>query len=432
MLTFVLYCIYHSSNYCVWISLSNLCFSGVPVTTRATDQPDPPPRPHTRNNRRFPATPALRARMVDFYNLLKGKEDDEAADEASFQDLIEMGNSDAAGFFKSLVRLHFSESFRSLQARTHVSQFVRALTSDSPVISYLPIPIARLFHAVMRRPGKVFLVEEVDDMQQDAPLVYKLLSAIACGSPVRDVPLTCVQLFCTLIRISILCGTGPGAGECFENPLPPSSGTNECLLSGICCGLPRVRNRPPCQMDRIKNDENEDNVLPGCQHGFKSGRSRTGGVFTFFCEHGVCLAFFILPNAEGRDEAYSFIVSYFVLAPEIIIYDFGCSLEEYCLNRSPDFFKNTRNFIDRFHMPNHKACADSYNLSNYMHLDFVNSEVAEQCNSVLQKVKPRLSQMSQVSFMLTMRLVLEAWNERKLQKIERMNLHVSTVENGLH
>ena len=170
-----------------------------------------------------------------------------------------------------------------------------------------------------------------------------------------------------------------------------------------------------------------------CNHGFKSGSGgshRTGGLFTFFCQHGICYAFFILPFAEGRDEAYSFLVSYFKIAPRVIIYDFACSLQEYCLNRAPAFFKNTLFLVDRFHWCNHKACAPSYNLSLYAHLDFVNSEVAEQVNSVLSRLKSRLSQMGQLAFMLTMRLVLNVVNDKKHAAIRKADAHVSGLGSG--
>lgn len=43
----------------------------------------------------------------------------------------------------------------------------------------------------------------------------------------------------------------------------------------------------------------------------------------------------------------------FSLAPELVIYDNGCNLHNYCLNREPVFFKPTWFVVDRFHWPNH-------------------------------------------------------------------------------
>lgn len=41
------------------------------------------------------------------------------------------------------------------------------------------------------------------------------------------------------------------------------------------------------------------------------------------------------------------------VAPEVVIYDNGCNLHSYCLNREPDHFKFTWFVVDRFHWPNH-------------------------------------------------------------------------------
>ena len=45
--------------------------------------------------------------------------------------------------------------------------------------------------------------------------------------------------------------------------------------------------------------------------------------------------------------------STFFSAPKVIIYDNACSLHQYCLNRDPEFFKNTEFYIDRLHWDNH-------------------------------------------------------------------------------
>ena len=41
------------------------------------------------------------------------------------------------------------------------------------------------------------------------------------------------------------------------------------------------------------------------------------------------------------------------VAPGVVIYDNGCNLHNYCLNRQPNFFKRTWFLVDRFHWPNH-------------------------------------------------------------------------------
>ena len=41
------------------------------------------------------------------------------------------------------------------------------------------------------------------------------------------------------------------------------------------------------------------------------------------------------------------------IAPETIVYDNCCNLHNYCLNREPEFFRNSQFLIDRFHWSNH-------------------------------------------------------------------------------
>ena len=44
-----------------------------------------------------------------------------------------------------------------------------------------------------------------------------------------------------------------------------------------------------------------------------------------------------------------------LLAPRVIIYGNACNLHSYCLNRDPDYFRETVFLVDRFHWKNHKG-----------------------------------------------------------------------------
>ena len=106
-------------------------------------------------------------------------------------------------------------------------------------------------------------------------------------------------------------------------------------------------------------------------------------------------------------------------APQVIIYDNGCNLHNYCLNREPLFFKNSWFLVDRFHWPNHSggcflmhlpkpncfkffffllACSVGYNLSSYPQFSAVNSQVVEQSNSLLKRIRSTVSYMSATNF----------------------------------
>jgi hypothetical protein len=140
--------------------------------------------------------------------------------------------------------------------------------------------------------------------------------------------------------------------------------SEECISSGIFCGLPKIRHRPKYECDTALEDDNEDieKDKPGCKHAFHKPGARTGGVFTCMCEHVVAYASVIIKKAEGPNEPFTFLTCYLRKAPEVVIYKFACSLMDYCLNRAPDFFKLTLFFVDRFYWKNHIARARSIDI----------------------------------------------------------------------
>ena len=55
-----------------------------------------------------------------------------------------------------------------------------------------------------------------------------------------------------------------------------------------------------------------------------------------------------------------------IVFSQIIVYDFGCNLREYMLNREPILFRDTQIFIDRFHYKNHK-CSTLFSLDFHLY-----------------------------------------------------------------
>lgn len=89
----------------------------------------------------------------------------------------------------------------------------------------------------------------------------------------------------------------------------------------------------------------------------------------------------------------------FSKAPETIVYDNCCNLHSYCLNRDPVFFKETKFVVDRFHWKNHTGCCVAYNISKYPKFQSVNSQVNEQQNSTIKRLRLQLSYMGPENFM---------------------------------
>ena len=148
-----------------------------------------------------------------------------------------------------------------------------------------------------------------------------------------------------------------------------------------------MRGRPAYAFKR-KDCHSDDSTA--FRHSFVNGShgSRTtGGIFCWYCRHEICYGYYIMPNAEGRNEAFSFLYKYFAVAPKVVVYDFSCALQDYCLNRQPDHFIDTLFLVDKFHWFGQTACSRTYNLTQYPAYAGLNSQIAEQFNSALARIK---------------------------------------------
>ena len=119
----------------------------------------------------------------------------------------------------------------------------------------------------------------------------------------------------------------------------------------------------------------------------------------------------------------------------MVIYDFACSLMDYCLNRAPTYFRDTLFFVDVFHWVNHVACARSFSIRAYSeYKDIVmrtqNSEACEQINAAMKRLRFVLSRMGQRAFMVFLRLFLANWNVGKLEKVSNLQRHGDTARVG--
>ena len=134
--------------------------------------------------------------------------------------------------------------------------------------------------------------------------------------------------------------------------------------------------------------------------------------------HGHCYGFHVITTSEGRKDPFASALMYMENAPDEIFYDFSCRLEEYCLNREPAFFRNTRFYHDIFHGFSHK-CEYVYNSRRVPALDIgINSEVCEQFNSYIQKIKFSARAMNQSHFMFYLQFFIHLWNEKKQATFE--------------
>ncbi|KAJ8334576.1 hypothetical protein SKAU_G00402150 [Synaphobranchus kaupii] len=124
-----------------------------------------------------------------------------------------------------------------------------------------------------------------------------------------------------------------------------------------------------------------------------------------------------MESAESVNLPFTILRTRFQTGPEMVFYDNCCRLHAYCLNRDPVFFKNTWFLIDRLHWKNHTGCSTGYNSDIYPQLHDVNTQLAEQFNARIKKLKHHLPYMSRTHFCRHVELYLWFHSGKKIQKV---------------
>jgi hypothetical protein len=146
-------------------------------------------------------------------------------------------------------------------------------------------------------------------------------------------------------------------------------------------------------------------------------RTLTGGIMALWCPHLVCVGWHKMPTAEGRNDVFSALFKYWEKAPTVVVYDFACQLQPYCMSREPDFFKDTLFGIDEMHAKGHTNCSQACFISNYMlvrpPLVPLNTSAAECSNSGLNRIRKSVSYMNQKHAIWYTYVYISVWNRRK-------------------
>ena len=313
--------------------------------------------------------------------------------------------------------------------RNAIKQIFREIASPSPTTAYFTYRAAHKLQSMISQGLRTIAVR---DFHAFGPVMADLLKAVCPpGASEVRLPSSWDSFISELVHRSLNIHKGDsdggeyGLGPRIQHPRDPSILNDDFLQSGVCCGLKKIRHRPAYDCD-FGSTKEEEEVLSSdkapCRHAFHKPGKRTGGVFTCMCEHGFTYASFVIKNAEGRNEPFTFLTCYLERAPRIVIYDFACSLMDYCLNRAPNFFKDTLFLVDKFHWYNHVACARSFDIRMYREYSEVksrtrNSQACEQINAAMKRLRFVLSKMGQEPFMLFIRLFVARCNRLKLEKI---------------
>ena len=99
-----------------------------------------------------------------------------------------------------------------------------------------------------------------------------------------------------------------------------------------------------------------------------------------------------------------------------IIYDNSCKLKEYGLNRELARFMKIQITTDNFHEENHTTCSSSFKSSQYDGLNKVNTEAAEQTNSILRRISSSTTFMSPELYMKSLTFFMGYQNMKSNSK----------------
>ena len=133
--------------------------------------------------------------------------------------------------------------------------------------------------------------------------------------------------------------------------------------------------------NRVKNHDDESTTSKCSKKYLSVALKGTTYMFLWFCpQHGHCYGFHIIDGSEGRKDPANSLISYLKVAPQVIFYDFACSLEEYCFNRESGYFGNTKFYHDIFHGPSH-SCSPAHNSKSPSGVRGANTPICEQFHS---------------------------------------------------
>ena len=147
-----------------------------------------------------------------------------------------------------------------------------------------------------------------------------------------------------------------------------------------------------------------------CNKKFSKNSKFAPGLFHIgcCCQRNVTLGFEIMLQPESSHNLARLLLCRDMDMDKLegIVFDFGCNLHNYLLNREPRQIQFKRVLVDTFHYNNHKGCSSSYNAANYK--KFLPSGFfttgREQVNSKLSKIEESFRQMNYKNYFVMHKL----------------------------
>ena len=182
---------------------------------------------------------------------------------------------------------------------------------------------------------------------------------------------------------------------------------------------------PVRQMPDYDNVNKTEKDTASCNKYSYAISSKSGSTYLYLIfdpiHYGHCYGFHLIEN-EGAKDPFSVPFLFMEEAPSEFFCDNSCILEEYALNREPKFYRQCRFYHDVFHGYHHK-CPYSYNSRRVPSLSQVNSEICEQFNSYIKKIKLSARAMSQSHFVFYLQFFIHQWNKTKKENyLQKLNV----------
>ncbi|XP_050406170.1 uncharacterized protein LOC126827514 isoform X2 [Patella vulgata] len=289
----------------------------------------------------------------------------------------------------------------STKLKKEFLKFVTSIASKSPVCGYIhpTKDVELLMNELISGMEIKSYPDKWKSLHENIPVLFDIME----NTSEKFAPPELRPLLKELLRLSL---------KPFENCLPcdENEECDDAEEMSFFPSLPQIRKKYTYLMDTTKPKKS-------CSKTYRGHPSLLPGVFTLFCPHGICYGFQVMPNNESPKIPFNILKTRFKKAPRFVIYDNACALHSYCLNREPEFFKETIFLVDRLHWDNHSGCSCGYRLNLYPELKNLNSQINEQANAGLKRIKDQVSYMTAQNFMNHSSFYLWNKNMKKRSKL---------------
>ena len=344
----------------------------------------------------------------------KTQNEEEGMEEYVGEQVAKMNDPSLAG----AINFFFNQA-TSNRVRVPLAKLLIMLSGDCPMISVLPIRshqiIRDMVHSIVTTNT---LGPKVAELKKYCCEVINVFKAAIETNSVPVIVSFVLELINRIERLHYQHNREAPEMEEIPNSYDPRTGVAYYFTpSGN-----QIRKMPTYeQAGGNRNYDDPPEVDAACTKNYPGvSYGGFGYIMLMFCPiHGHSYGFHLIAGGEGRKDPFSSIFKYKPEAPDEMFYDNACQLHEYCLNREPAFFLNTRFWHDLFHSIGH-LCGCNYKSRRVVGLESLNTEICEQVNSFLQCIKYTGSHLSQEHFCFFIQFFLFLLNQEKTAKLHKL------------